>query len=213
MPFFMDIHLVGKISVEDTRRAHLKDLSVQENYGVIYHQYWFNEEAGTVYCLMEGPDKEACAATHLEANGFTACQIVEVEGGMYDLFMGAQKPADHGPVRTVEGNIDPGYRFIFSLNITMSTGMKDSIDFSQLKLPQVPRQRAQQHIARHGGKEVGALSHDCLIAVFHTHASALDCAHHIQQDFLRILNDPDSDNFSFNMGISVGEPIQRGKRL
>ena len=50
-------------------------------YGVTYHQYWFNEEAGTIYCLMEGPDKESCAATHREANGIIACQIVEVEGG------------------------------------------------------------------------------------------------------------------------------------
>jgi hypothetical protein len=34
MPLFMDIHLVGEISVEDTRKAHLADLAVQEKYGV-----------------------------------------------------------------------------------------------------------------------------------------------------------------------------------
>jgi hypothetical protein len=45
----------------------------------MYHQYWVNEKAGRAYCLMEGPDKESCAATHTEANGFAACQIAEIE--------------------------------------------------------------------------------------------------------------------------------------
>lgn len=80
MPLYMDIHFVKDISVEDAKNAHIKDLAVQEKYGVTYHQYWFNEEAGTIYCLMEGPDMESCAATHREANGIIACQIVEVEG-------------------------------------------------------------------------------------------------------------------------------------
>lgn len=41
MPLYMDIHFVGMVSVEDTRKAHIKDLAVQEKYGVKYHQYWF----------------------------------------------------------------------------------------------------------------------------------------------------------------------------
>ncbi|GAA5520714.1 hypothetical protein Asal01_00647 [Fodinibius salicampi] len=88
MPLYMDIHYVGEISVADIREAHIKDLEVQEKYGVTYHQYWYNKEVGTVFCLMEGPDKDACIATHKEAHGFTACNIIEVEGGLYDLFMG-----------------------------------------------------------------------------------------------------------------------------
>lgn len=44
MPLFMGIHLVGEISLEDTRKAHLKDLAVQEKYGVTYHQYWLNKQ-------------------------------------------------------------------------------------------------------------------------------------------------------------------------
>lgn len=79
MPLFMDIHL-GEISVEDTKKAHLKDMAIQEKYGVRYLQYWFNEATGTVYYLMEGPDKESCAATHREATGHTMCQIMEVKG-------------------------------------------------------------------------------------------------------------------------------------
>src|SRR5690606_41325402 len=121
MPFFMDIHLVGNVSIEDTRKAHLRDLAVQEKYGVTYHQYWFNEEAGTVYCLMEGPDKASCEATHREANGLTACQLVEVEGGMYELFMGKSTDVDHGLARAPKGEPDHGDHMSLTLIISQNT--------------------------------------------------------------------------------------------
>ena len=205
MPFYMDIHLVGNVSIEDTRKAHLKDLAVQEKYGVIYHQYWFNEEAGTVYCLMEGPDKASCEATHREANGLTACQLVEVEGGMYELFMGKSTDVDHGLVRAPNGEPDPGYRFILTLNITVNTHLQDRIDLTQLKLPKLPRQKALQQVADHGGNIVETLSYDCLTAVFCDAETALKCAHKIREDFLELLSGP--EDFSFTMGISIGKPL------
>jgi hypothetical protein len=91
---------------------------------------------------MEGPDKESCAATHREANGITACQIIEVEGGMYDIFMGENQKEDHGLVRHEDGEIDSGYRFILSLDMIANTTSKDLIDFDQLKLPKKPKNKA-----------------------------------------------------------------------
>lgn len=209
MPLFMDIHLVGEISVEDTRKAHIADLAIQEKYGVTYHQYWFNEEAGTVYCLMEGPDKESCAATHREANGFTACQIVEVEGGMYDLFMGENQKVDHGLVRHEDGRIDTGYRYLLTLDIIATTGSSGSIDFDQLKLPKKPKTRALQIIADYGGQQVRTDGFDKIIAIFETPGNVLRCAHEIQTEFLSYRNGQDTgtDNITFNMGISVGQPL------
>src|SRR5690606_16755769 len=186
MPLYMDIHMVGKLGMEDAKKAHLADLAVQEKYGVIYHQYWFNEEAGTVYCLMEGPDKESCAATHLEANGLAACQIVEVEGGLYDVFMGVdQKVDDHGMVRHESGEIDTGFRYIFTLSIIANTTLSDSINFDQLKLPKIPKRKALQIINEHNGNDISTKGFDCIIAVFQDAKSALKCAHEIQREFLK----------------------------
>lgn len=209
MPFYMDIHLVGEISVEDTRKAHLADLAVQEKYGVTYHQYWFNEKAGTVFCLMEAPDKESCAATHLEANGFTACQIVEVEGGMYDIFMGENQKVDHGLVRHEDGEIDTGYRFVFTLNIIANTNLSDSINFDQLKLPEKPREKALQLIDKFEGKELSTGGFDSIISVFKDPENLLKCIHKIQKEFLRLNTDPGKtkEDFKFNMGVSVGQPL------
>lgn len=209
MPLFMDIHYVGEISVEDTRKAHLADLAVQEKYGVKYHQYWFNEKAGTVYCLMEGPDKESCAATHMEANGFAACQIIEVEGGMYDIFMGENQQTDHGLVKHEDGDLDSGYRYILTLDIISKTSNIDSIDFHQLKLPKIPKKRALHIIEKCEGKKIKTSGFDNIIAVFNIPEKVLRCAHEIQKELLAYQNDPGplKTDILFNMGISVGQPL------
>ena len=209
MPLYMDIHFVGAISVEDTRKAHLADLAVQEKYGVKYHQYWFNEKAGTVYCLMEGPDEESCAATHREANGITACQIVEVEGGMYDIFMGENQQVDHGLVKHEDGRIDTGYRYILTLDIIAKTNSLPTIDFGHLKLPKLQKNTALQIIDDCEGKEVRTASFDNIVAVFETPERVLRCAHEIQLTFLNYnCSSPSvNDEVLFQMGISVGQPL------
>src|SRR5690606_23013015 len=181
MPYYMDIHLVGKISIEDTRKAHLKDLAVQEKYGVKYHQYWFNEKAGTVYCLMEGPDKESCEATHREANGITACQIIEVEGGMYDTFMGENQKEDHSLGRQENGEPDSGYRYILTLDIIANTASKNSINFDQLKLPKKPKSIALEMIHEFDGKKIKTAGFDKIVAVFKNPEKVLRCAYEIQK--------------------------------
>ncbi len=210
MPIYMDIHLLGEgFTLEDARKAHQRDLEVQKKYGVKYHQYWVNEKAGTAYCLMEGPDKESCAATHQEANGFTACQIVEVEGGLYDLFIGENQKRDNGLVRHEDGKLDNGYRYILTLDIIAKTRSTNSIDFDQLKFPKEPIKIAQHIISEFDGKEVRTEGYDSIIAVFKIPENALRCAHKIQDEFLkyRKVKSPDKDDFAFNMGISVGQPL------
>lgn len=210
MPLYMDIHLLGEgFTLDDARTAHFRDLAVQEKYGVIYHQYWVNEKAGTAYCLMEGPDKESCAATHREANGFAACQIVEVEGGLYDLFIGENQKMDQGIVKHEDGKLDTGYRYILTLDIIAKTKSTNSIDFDQLKLPKKPKNTALQIISEYNGKEVLTGGYNSIIAVFKIPENVLRCAYKIQSEFLilRKENNPDNNDFAFNMGISVGQPL------
>jgi len=79
MPLFMDIHKkVDGATAEAVAGAHAKDLEVQARYGVRYLKYWFDEEKGTIFCLVEAPDKEAARRVHLEAHGLVADEIHEV---------------------------------------------------------------------------------------------------------------------------------------
>jgi len=82
MPLFMDTHhSVEGLTAEAVAQAHQADLATQAKYGVDYKQYWFNDQAGTVFCLVEAPDAETAAKVHKEAHGLVADDIVEVHEG------------------------------------------------------------------------------------------------------------------------------------
>jgi hypothetical protein len=75
----MDIHKkVDGATGEAVAAAHLKDLKTQEKYGVRYLKYWLDEGTGTIFCLVEAPNKEAAERVHREAHGLKADEVHEV---------------------------------------------------------------------------------------------------------------------------------------
>jgi hypothetical protein len=82
MPLFMDHHRgVEGLTAEAVADAHRKDEETQDEYGVKYLKYWFNEKTGEVFCLADAPNKEAAEAVHRAAHGLMADEITEVEEG------------------------------------------------------------------------------------------------------------------------------------
>jgi len=82
MPLYLDIHKqVEGLTADAAKGAHARDLEVQSKHGVKYIKYWFNEDTGKVFCLIEAPNKEAAIAVHREAHGLVADEIIEVREG------------------------------------------------------------------------------------------------------------------------------------
>lgn len=82
MPLYMDIHQhVEGLTADAVGQAHEADLKTQEKYGVKYLRYWFDENSGKVFCLVEAPNKEAANAVHREAHGLVADELIEVTEG------------------------------------------------------------------------------------------------------------------------------------
>jgi hypothetical protein len=82
MPLYMDHHRgVEGLTAEAVADAHRKDEEIQDQYGVKYVKYWFNEQTGEVFCLADAPNKEAAEAVHREAHGLMADEITEVKEG------------------------------------------------------------------------------------------------------------------------------------
>jgi hypothetical protein len=54
---------------------------VQGKYGVRYLKYWYDPVTGKVFCLSEGPSREAVMAVHREAHGIVADEYHEVNEG------------------------------------------------------------------------------------------------------------------------------------
>jgi hypothetical protein len=79
MPLYMDIHKkVDGVTAEAVAQAHTKDVETQAKYGVNYEKYWVDEKSGTIFCLVEAPNKEAAERVHREAHGLVADEIHEV---------------------------------------------------------------------------------------------------------------------------------------
>jgi hypothetical protein len=81
MPLFMDVHRVDQIDPDALASAHERDLEVQDRHGVRFERYWFSEEQGRIFCLVDAPDADAAAAVHRDAHGLLAEEIIPVREG------------------------------------------------------------------------------------------------------------------------------------
>ena len=209
MPLFMDFHVISDITIEQVKNAHIANQAVQDSYNVKYHQFWVNEVAGMIFCLMEGPDKESCETVHREAHGNidTACEIIEVEPGMYKLFMGENHQIDHGLFLHEDRTDDVGYRFV--LVIDFIGNISSSIGYKSLKLPHKPKTLALSKINKFQGKEIKHSGDDSMIAVFMAADDAVGCAVEIHTELGEKSKDhKDGEwNTSFKIGISGGQAI------
>ncbi|MCE6997687.1 DUF4242 domain-containing protein [Saccharothrix sp. S26] len=80
---FMDVHnhLPEGAGPGDVAEAHAADLRTQDRYGVRYLNYWVDEQAGKVFCLVDAPDAESAHRVHREAHGLVADEIYPVVQG------------------------------------------------------------------------------------------------------------------------------------
>jgi Protein of unknown function (DUF4242) len=83
MALYMDVHnsLPDGATATEVAGAHAADLQVQDRFGVRYLNYWVDEEAGKVFCLVEAPNADAAYAVHREAHGLVADEIYPVLQG------------------------------------------------------------------------------------------------------------------------------------
>lgn len=191
MPLYMDIHKVetDAFTVEDVVKAHMKDLAIQEKFGVVQVKYWVNTETKMIFCLMKGPSKEACNQVHVESHGNTACNIIEVSDDEYNLYLGAGKSVDD-LAHTNEGGIDTGYRTLLLLSLVDLTG-KYSHMYYEVK----------QLIEKYKGLPIIQPEED-IMASFIYASDAILCAIAINE-----LLKPIKDNLEFVITLVSGKPV------
>jgi AraC-like DNA-binding protein len=187
----MDIHTVDSdvFTVEDVVKAHMQDLAIQERFGVIQIKYWVNVEAKTLFCLMEGPDKDACNMVHKESHGNTACNIIEVSDDEFNLFLGEGEDVNDLAI-TKSGEIDTGYRTLLLLSIADFTGRYSHNTNKILGL-----------IEQHQGAVILQPEDDIMVSfVFASHA--IQCALEIGRLLKSI-----PDHFEFTLSLVSGRPV------
>ncbi len=208
MPLFMDFHKFESVTIEAVKTAHIADIGVQDQYGVKYHQFWVNEEEGSVFCLVEGPDKETCEKVHQIAHGNVACALTEVSPGLYVKLMGKDYEVDDdGHVSHADGTVDLGYRTILVASVYGITSAKNSKDLSLLVTPHWAKKLITEKIAVFNGREIKWDTDDSLIAIFNDSTETVRCALQIQKKLIESkIKDPP---IVFKIGISAAQPVTK----
>jgi hypothetical protein len=78
MARFMDVHNGMKgLTESQLAEAHRKDLELQGKEHVKFMQAWGDPSSGKVFCLSEGPNKDAVRRIHEQA-GHSVDEIYEI---------------------------------------------------------------------------------------------------------------------------------------
>ena len=200
MPLFMDIHLNSDLNLEEVAKLHEADLRVQGKYGVTYQRYWVNEQMGTVFCLMNGPDKESCIAVHRESHGQIGCNIIEVQPGDYEHYLGQFDLSIKDRAFIHKEKPDTGFRTFVHIDLIASSKnhYSDYID------------KFRQHVAKYQGTIIEH-SGEGIQCIFTNCSAAIKFAIAVQNEFYTTnhqLSGKVPVGVECHVGISAGDPVE-----
>jgi AraC-like DNA-binding protein len=211
----MDFHRIPNITIEAAKKAHIEDEKIQNNFGVKYLQFWVNQQAGNLFCLVEGPDKETIEEVHRKAHGHVACAMVELNPNHYSLIMDDKNlRVDGGLVIDQKGEVDLGYRTIMAVWLERSATVKKN---EEGLLPALAKTREliTQTLARHQGRVIKLTGDDHILSVFNSTGQALQCAKEIQASIIQHnkASRKASGNVSSFIGIASGQPLNENNEF
>ena len=199
---YIDRHDAPGASPEQLAAAHLLDLEVQDKHGVKFHTYWFDSDGGSVFCLAEGPNKQAVVAVHQESHGMAASAVLEFDAMTpLNSFMGSIPNHPPGTAYTA-----PAMRAIVFTDVCGSVAQTQQLgDEAHMQLLGEHNSIVRDELAAHDGREVKHTG-DGIMAAFTSVVSAVACSIAVQRR-LRERNEMDDTPFHISIGISAGEPV------
>lgn len=201
MPLYMDRHEFTGLTAEQAAEAHLRDLAVQDQFGVRFLTYWFDDQRQTAFCLAIAPDRDAVEGVHRASHGIMPYQIIEVDKGTVERFMGGI--VEHPPG---EPYVDTAFRTILFTDIEGSTSLTQKLgDARAMAVLRTHDTIVEEALARHRGSEVKHTG-DGLMASFHSVVDGIQSAVQMQR------NVADADErlevpLRVRIGLSAGEPV------
>jgi class 3 adenylate cyclase len=202
MPMYLDRHDLPGISPEELAEAHRHDVAIQGGYGVSYHTYWFDPDSGSVFCLAEGPSREAVETVHREAHGQLASQIIELDptAPLNDLFGALPQHPTGTPYA------ESAVRAIVFTDMHGSVAQTYQLgDDGHVQLLREHDEIVRAELANHAGREVKHTG-DGIMAAFSSVSSSVRFAIAVQRRFAA-RNETSAIPLDVGIGISAGEPV------
>lgn len=211
MAIFLDRHDLKGTTAEEVAQAHLKDLAIQDRYGVKFLTYWFDYDRGTNFCLVEAPDKEAVLRVHREAHVQGVTDIIEVALSAVEAFLG--RIGDPKPTpRAADVAMGSGHRTIMFTDIVGSTEMTARVgDVAATELVRAHDALVRRALARFDGREVKHLG-DGIMASFESGMAAVGAARAVQRSF-ETYNRAGTEPIHIRIGLHSGDPVEDARDL
>jgi len=206
MPLFMDRHDVPGVSAAEVAEAHARDVEVQDAYGVTFLSYWFDEHAGSVFCLARASTADDMEVVHRESHGLVPNEIIPVsEDAVLEFLGNVHEPAD-------ESEITSAFRVILFTDIAGSTALAQRLEPAQfLELLSEHDFIVRRALVASRGREIKHTG-DGIMASFDDVANALECASAIREGF-KARNETAQTPFNVRIGLAAGEPVDRNGDL
>ena len=212
MPIFMDRHDVKGATAAEIAVAHQKDLAIQDQYGVRFMTYWFDESRGTIFCLCDAPNKEAAQTVHREAHGHVAGEVMEVPLAAVEAFLGRIADPAPKPGQQPGSQLETGHRAILFTDIVGSTEMTTRLgDRLSTELVRAHDSIVRRSLAACAGREVKHTG-DGIMAVLPDSRRGVDCAIRIQREFQHY-NQHSQEPLHVRIGLDSGEPVEDSNDL
>lgn len=217
MPLYMDIHeLPEGMTPEEVAQAHVKDMEIQQKYGVEYSKYWLNVTGRKVFCLAHAPNAEAAERVHREAHGLLAEKIIEVHPELAEGFLGGAETDAAGAAILPGGGSDtrdPGIRTILFTDVVNSTTLTQLLgDEAALAILGVHDTIVRDALSALGGREIKHTG-DGIMASFISAANAVRCAVQIQRELDKHAKANPDHSLKVRVGAAAGEPVEQHNDL
>jgi class 3 adenylate cyclase len=201
MPLYMDRHDIPDATAADLAEAHVRDLEVQDKFGVRFVTYWFEEDAGSGFCLVEGPDAEAVEAAHRASHGLIPSNVIEVDQAAVRGFFGRLNTHPAG-----EPYVESAFRAIVFTDVVESTRLTQQLgDRAAMQLLREHDAIVRAALAQFGGSEVKHTG-DGIMAAFASAFQAVGAATQIQRTLCE-RGESERDALRLRIGVAAGEPV------
>lgn len=210
MPIYMDRHDLNSVTARDVAEAHREDLKIQHKFQCKGLTYWFDEERGTAFCLIEAPNENCVKEMHDHAHGLIPHQIIEVDKNIVNAFLGRiEDPQSENVLEDTNIPIIEESAF----RIILYTGIKD---FEVLRFRQQASDSNRiiennqilinQILGRYNGSLVKQSNSRSIIS-FMSVSDAINFAIEFQESTIDSIKEHDLYEYCVSTGVSAGSPV------
>ena len=152
MPLYMDRHHSEGATWSAMQYDHERDLAMQDEYGVQFLTYWFDEGRNSTFCLVSAPMPEVITEIHAAAHGGIPNDVVEVDQATVMAFMG--RVADIPPREQANGRaVDRAFRAIMFTDLVGYTALTDRLgDDAAIGLLRRHNEAVRHALMKFGGR-------------------------------------------------------------